>query len=402
MFSIVRIFGISFLLLVFTSFSYAGEVKVGSVGGVTGPIAELIAPIMKSRMLAAKTVNDGGGLYGGDTYRLVQFDSQCDAKAAIDAGGKAVNVERVVSILGASCSGATKAMVESITIPAGVVSISDSATAPGLSDLSDNDLVFRAVPSDAYQGQALAEQAMRLGYKDISVSYANDDYNAGIAEVFIRAYRSLGGKVLSQSAHEPDKASYRSELAALAKGGSRNLALFAYYGGSGISIIKSSLENGLFDKFLAADGMLDSAVIEQIGTSSLLGNLHISQPASDSENKSYKMFEKMAKEAGIDPKGPYIAHGFDISFLMALALEKAGSPDRDKVSKALREVASGSGEIIRPGEWSKAKRLIAQGKDINYEGATGSLDFDGNGDVGGLFSLNIVTTSGTFSSELIR
>jgi branched-chain amino acid transport system substrate-binding protein len=75
---------------------------------------------------------------------------------------------------------------------------------------------------------------------------------------------------------------------------------------------------------------------------------------------------------------------------MALAIEKAGVADRSKISAALREVASAPGEIIRPGEWAKAKDLIAEGKDINYEGAAGKADFDENGDVAGIYVLYAV------------
>ena len=385
-----------------TVIASAEEVKVGSIGGVTGPIAELIAPIMSSRLIAAKQVNAQGGLYDGHEYRLVQFDSQCDAKAAIDAGNKAVNVERVVAVLGASCSGATAAMTESVTIPANVVSVSDSATAPIISELNDNDNVFRVVPSDAYQGKALAEQAIALGFNDMAVSYANDDYNAGIADVFMREYMALGGNITASASHEPDKASYRSELATLSRSGSTNLALFAYYGGSGITIIKNSLEGGLFGKFLAADGMLDQSVIDQIGASALAGNIFITQPSSDQDNLAYKIFSRMAVEADIDPAGPYVASGFDASFLMALALEKAGSADRTKVAAALREVASDTGTVIYPGEWEKAKRLIAAGEAINYEGATGSLDFDANGDVAGVYSLNTVNSNGSYDTKLLK
>ena len=71
-------------------------------------------------------------------------------------------------------------------------------------------------------------------------------------------------------------------------------------------------------------------------------------------------------------------------FLLALAIEKNGSADRDGLSAALREIASAPGEVIKPGEWEKAKQLIADGVDINYEGASGPHDFDEFGDVSGV------------------
>jgi branched-chain amino acid transport system substrate-binding protein len=381
---------------------HAGEVKVGSVGGVTGPIAELVAAIVDGRNLAAKHINDQGGLLDGDTYKLVLGDSACDPKAGVDAGNKIVNVEQVVAIIGASCSGATNGMVQSVTIPAGVVNLSDSATAPSITDLKDNDLVFRVAPSDAYQGLALATLVKNSGISKVAMTYSNDDYNAGIAAVFAREFEAMGGTITGNQAHEPDKPSYRSELSTLAKSGAEALAIFAYYGSSGIAIIRNSLENGLFGKFYAADGMFDKSVIEQIGADNLRGHIAITQSASDDNDASYKIFATDYSAGGGDPKSPYAAHGYDASFLMALAIEKAGAADRGKIGAALRAVANAPGEVIRPGEWKKAKALIAAGKDVNYEGASGNVDFDKNGDVGGLYSVNTVGADGTWENKLLR
>jgi branched-chain amino acid transport system substrate-binding protein len=380
----------------------AGEIKVGSVGGVTGPIAELVAAIVDGRNLAAKDVNAQGGLLKGDTYRLVLGDSACDPKAGVDAGNKIVNVEQVVAVVGASCSGATNGMVQSVTIPAGVVSVSDSATAPSITDLKDNDLVFRVAPSDAYQGKALAGLVKSSGITKVAMTYANDDYNAGLAAVFAREFAAMGGTITGNQAHEPDKPSYRSELSTLSKSGGEALVIFAYYGSSGIAIIRNSLENGLFGKFYAADGMFDKSVIEQIGADNLRGNISITQSASDDDDASYKIFAAAYSAGGGDPKSPYAAHGYDAAFLMALAIEKAGAADRGKIGAALRAVANAPGEVIRPGEWKKAKALIAAGKDVNYEGASGNVDFDKNGDVGGIYSVNTVGADGTWENKLLR
>ncbi len=381
---------------------FAGDINVGSVAGVTGPIAELVAPIVAGRNLAAEHVNSQGGLLAGDTLNMVLADSACDPKAGVDAGGKVVNVEQVVAVVGASCSGATNGMVQSVTIPAGVVNISDSATAPSITDLEDNDLVFRVAPSDAYQGAALAKLAYDSGARNLAMTYSNDDYNAGIAQVFEKSFTEMGGTITANQAHEPNKASYRSELSTLANGGPDGLALFAYYGSSGIAIIRNSLENALFDKFFAADGMFDVSVIEQIGADNLKGNIQITQSASDYDDVSYQTWAELYKATGNDPKAPYAAHGYDATFLIALAIEKAGAADRSKIAAALREVANAPGEIVRPGEWEKAKALLAEGKDVNYEGATGNVDFDENGDVAGIYGVNTVADDGTWANELIK
>ena len=76
--------------------------------------------------------------------------------------------------------------------------------------------------------------------------------------------------------------------------------------------------------------------------------------------------------------------------ILALAAEKAGSTDRAAIAGAIRDVANAPGEVILPGEWAKAKELIAAGTDINYEGAAGSQDFDANGDVPGVYVTTVI------------
>ena len=374
----------------------AADVKVGSAAGITGPIEGLVPPILAGRNLAAAHVNEQGGILGGGSYVLVPGDSQCNPKAAVDAGTKLVNVEQVVAVIGPSCSGATNGMVQSVNIPAGVVTLSDTATAPSISELDDNDLVFRVAPSDAYQGAALAQHVWDKGLRKIAVTFANDDYNAGLGETFTAAFEQVGGTITGKQAHEPDRQSYRSELSTLAGGGAEALAVFAYYGSSGITILRNSLENALFDQFLGADGMMDNSVIEQLGADTLRGKVTLSQPAP-AEGESNAAFAEAFKAAGNDPAAPFVAHGYDVAFLMALAIEKAGAADRGLISAALREVANAPGMVIRPGEWAKAKEAIAAGEDINYEGASGAIEFDESGDVAGAYTFNGVGDDGTWT-----
>ena len=101
------------------------------------------------------------------------------------------------------------------------------------------------------------------------------------------------------------------------------------------------------------------------------------------------------------PSDPFVPNAYDAMFLMALAIEKAGSADPKAIPAALRAVANGPGEIILPGEWAKAKKLIAEGKDIRYVGGAGPQDFDENGDVAGSFSKSTVV-DGKWKAELIK
>ena len=101
-------------------------------------------------------------------------------------------------------------------------------------------------------------------------------------------------------------------------------------------------------------------------------------------------FFALADAGKINANGTYVANSYDAAFILALAAEKAGSTDRAAIAGAISDVANPPGEVILPGEWKKAKELIAAGKDINYEGAAGSQDFDENGDVKGVYVTTVI------------
>lgn len=377
------------------------EVSVGNPMALTGPIPDLVAPMAQAVDLAAANVNAQGGMFaGGESYKIIRADSACDPVAAVDAVTKLINVNSVSAILGPVCSGATIAQAESVSFPAGVTTLSVSASSPAISTMEDGtDLMFRTAASDAYQGVALANLALEQGITEIAVSYANDDYNAAIAAVFSAAFAAAGGTVTANEAHEPSKASYRSEVATLGAT-SDNLALFAYYGSGGITLMRNALETGAFDTFLGADGMLSDEVIAQIGAENM-GNVTFTTSASDSTTPAFAAWAALAEGAGIPASDPFVPNSYDAAFMLALAIEKTGDDNRASVSAALRSISSAPGEVILPGEWAKAKAILAAGGDINYEGAAGNQDFDENGDVAGLFSQSSVV-DGAWSATLIK
>jgi branched-chain amino acid transport system substrate-binding protein len=342
----------------------AQEVKIGLVGGISGPIAALAPPMITASQLAVEQVNAQGGILNGQKLVAVVGDSACSQQGGTDAATKAVNVENVVALVGPYCSGATLAAANTVTIPAGVVLISPSATSPEVSKLQDKDLVFRTAPSDSYQGQALARKLLADGNKKVAVAYLNNDYGKGFADAFRSEFEAQGGEIAGFSAHEDAKASYRSELAELAGKGADTLVLIDYGDGAGQTILRQALENGFFEKFVGGDGMKTDALIAALGADNLKG-FTTSAPIG-AESVGLDTFNKHYMAAGGDESAVYATTSYDAAFLLALAIEKAGAADRSKISAALREVASAPGEVILPGEWEKAKKLIAAGQDINY------------------------------------
>lgn len=373
---------------------YAGEVKIGVLNALTGPIPDLAAVILEAEQAAAAHINANGGMWGGDTLVLASGDSGCDAKAGVDAANKIVNVEQASIIVGPICSGATMGATQAVTIPAGVVNISPSATSPAITGLDDNDLVFRVCPSDAYQGVTIAKLARSMGYSKLAATYANDDYNAGLHDVFVKAFKELGGTITGDQMHEANKASYRAELATLSSGGPEALALFAYYNGSGITMMRQSLENGFFSKFIGGDGMIAQEVIDEIGADNL-GDAVFTKGTADSNSSHFKTFAGLFDR----PSDPYTAQAWDAVMIAALALESAGGATRDLIAH-VRSVANAPGVEVGPGDWAKAKALLAAGKEINYQGIAGAHEFDVNGDVAGIYGKSVVK-DGKWAETLI-
>lgn len=366
--------------IVSSGMAHAEGAKMAFLGGFTGPLESLTPPIYAGAKLAIDQVNEQGGAIGGN-IELLKGDSTCaDATAASNVADRMVNSEKVVAMVGPMCSGATIAAANNAAIPGGMVMISPSATSPALTELEDNDLVFRTAPSDAFQGVMMAKMLMAKGIKEIAISYVNNDYGKGFAEALAGAYEAVGGTVAANEAHEDGKADYRAELGSLASSGAETLVVLAYADGSGQTIIRQAMESGDFARFVGGDGMVGDKLIDALG-----GDVDMIATKPGSPDLAGKgPFVDAAKAAGMDPDAVFSAQAYDAAFILALAIEQAGSADRAAIAKEVRAVASAPGEIILPGEWSKAVAAIKAGKDINYQGASGDHEFDKAGDVPGV------------------
>lgn len=364
---------------------HAEDVRVGFLGGITGPIAKPTVHIIKAMELAVKQVNDQGGVHGGKKLVMRLADTQCNPQNSVASAGKLANVDNVAGIVGGLCSSATIAAANAVAAPAGVVMISPASTSPAITTLKDKDVLFRTAPSDSFQGKILAQAVLAQGIKKVAMTYVNNDYGKGLADNFRAAYKAGGGTIAGDQAHEDKKSSYRSELATLAKGGAKHLVMIAYPQSAGPVIIRQSLEGGLFKNFIGPEAFFDAAMWKAVGIKNLEGALY-TRPASP-EGPANSAYTKAMKAFAPKSHGQlFTAQTYDAAFMLALAIEKAGSTDRSKIRDALRSIADGKGEKVMPGEWKKAVGLIKAGKAIDYEGASGTVDFDKNGDVAGSYN----------------
>ncbi|MEC8042268.1 MAG: ABC transporter substrate-binding protein, partial [Pseudomonadota bacterium] len=195
-------------------------VKLGIILGFTGPIESLTPAMAGGAELAMSEVSESGKLLGGKTVVPVRADSTCiDSGAATAAAERLVTSDGVKGIMGADCSGVTGAVLSNVALANGIVMISPSATSPALSAAEDNGLFFRTAPSDAREGQVVAEMLKEKGYNSVALTYTNNDYGKGLADAIQSNFESMGGNITIVTAHEEGKGDYSAEVGALAQAG---------------------------------------------------------------------------------------------------------------------------------------------------------------------------------------
>ena len=357
----------AFLFVSTVSTSTLADIKMGVILGFTGPIESLTPAMAASAELAFKEASDSGKLLGGQKISVERADSTCVDSAAATTAAEGLVSNGVVAIMGADCSGVTGAIATNVAVPNGVVMISPSATSPGLTDLNDNGYFFRTAPSDARGGQILADITKDRKVKSVAITYTNNDYGKGLADVYKAAVEAHGIKVTTVAAHEDGKADYSAEVATLASAGGDAVAVIGYIDQGGKGIIQASLDSGAFDKFILSDGMIGDSLTDNFGKA--LNKSFGSLPGST--GKGAGVFADVAKAAGIDSSGPYTGESYDAAALITLAMQAGGKADRATIQQNVMAVANAPGKKIYPGELGKALDLLAKGKAVNYEGATG-------------------------------
>ena len=356
------------------------EIKVGIILGFTGPIESLTPAMRDSAKLAFQEASDSGALLGGETITVIEGDSTCVDSAAAQSVAEGQVSQGVAAIMGADCSGVTGAIASNVAVPNGVVMISPSATSPGLTTLDDKGLFFRTAPSDARGGQILADITKDRGIKSVAITYTNNDYGKGLADVYEAAVKAHGISVTVVAAHEDGKADYSAEVGVLASAGGDAVAVIGYLDQGGKGIIQGSIDSGAFDTFILSDGMIGQSLVDTFGKD--LSKSFGSLPGST--GKGAGVFTKVAKAAGIDSSGPYTGESYDAAALIVLAIQAGGSADRGSIAKNVMAVANGPGKKIYPGQLKKALNLLAKGKGVDYEGAT-AVNFTDVGEAFGSF-----------------
>ena len=202
---------------------------VGHLNTVTGSLSYFGPEQNNSVELAADHVNQAGGVLGAQMI-IVTGDTATNPVQGVAAARALVDVEGAVAIVGALASGVTLARAQSVTVPKQRLLISPASTSPAITDLEDDDFLFRTTVSDAAQGVVLARLAWENVYETAGIMLINNAYGEGLADQFEETFASSGGRVTGKVPHEDSQPTYTSELEKATEGDPDVLLAISYPG----------------------------------------------------------------------------------------------------------------------------------------------------------------------------
>lgn len=324
--------------------------------GLAGPFSEPRGASMRmAAELAVQELNAAGGV-GGRPLELTILDDSGTAEGAVAAARRLVDDPTVVAVVGHLTSGATMAAapvyggaVHPVTV------VSPSASSPLLS--TAGPWVFRVCPTDALHGARLASWAReRLRANRAAVLYINDDYGRGVRDVFAEAFTRGGGTIVTSDPYLDDLPSFRPYLERLLRRGGADVLLIAGTRTGGARILATRDSLGVRLAIMGGDGL---AGIEAVGPAA--EGVHISTAyLPDQEGAANADFVQAYRAVSGDRVPDHRGAGaYDAVRLIAGALAAVG---RDRT--AIRDYLAGVGTTHPP-----------------FEGVTGRVVFDENGDV---------------------
>ena len=327
--------------------------------------------------LAIRHLNDGGGVLGRPVQG-VTADATRNPAPAVRAARHLVEQEGVHAVVGPNASAAALPVLEVVTGPAGIPTISPSATSPRLTDAADDDFFFRTTLADTAQGPVLARVTRERGFDNVGLIYRDDPYGQGLADVFADAWHGT----LRAVPVGDGQATYASELRRSAGAGAQALVVVTFED-QALAIVREAIDEGIYAQFVFADAGKRVRLVTAIGGDALGGMYGTAGAPTPDSAAAAEWAESFVAEYGEPPAFTYVKETYDATIAVALAAQAAGSLDGAAIRDYLREVGSPPGEVVpgTPGGVADGLRLLATGRQIDYEGVATTLDWDANGDL---------------------
>jgi branched-chain amino acid transport system substrate-binding protein len=352
--ALIMVAGI-FLLFSVTGANAADEVVVGSVTPLSGKLAVYGEGFQQAMLLALEEVNAAGGI-NGKSMKILYEDNNSTAKDSVSAIQKLITVHKLPLIFGPAASSNFLAVCpiaqENKTILIGAESAAAEISKCG-------DYVFRVFPSDELQGKGASELALSLGYREVVLTYINNDWGVGLGKVFKDNFLKGGGKIIDEFSHDEGKTDYRSEILRIKKDNPKAAVNLTYIK-EGATMLKQAYETGLKVQWLMGSASKSPKLVELAGESAegIIGTY----PTFSQETPQYKHFKEAWEKKYPGKKIPIFGeYNYDMVHLTAKALKTTKSMSAKDIRQAMIQVSKG------------------------YMGVTGDKSFDENGDVGAVY-----------------
>ena len=319
----------------------ADVIKIGGIAPLTGDVAVYGVAADNGVKLAIEEINANGGLLGKQIQYVV-YDDKGDPTEAVNAYKKLTSNDQVDAIVGAVTSKPTLT-VTPLAAKDGIPMITPTATALEVTSAGPN--IFRACFIDPYQGEVMAKFAVEeLGASKAAIIYNTaDDYSVGVAEAFKEAVEGYGTQVVSFEGYNGDDKDFKAVLTNVKSQGPDVLFIPDYYNRVGL-IAQQAKEVGITATLLGADGW-DGVI--GVNPDAVEGAYFCNHYSTDDAAEEVQNFLKVYKEKYNEDPVSFAALGYDAMKILAAAIEKAGSTDKDAVVKALAEtdITSVTGKI---------------------------------------------------------
>jgi ABC-type branched-subunit amino acid transport system substrate-binding protein len=352
------------------------EARVGLLLPETGDLGSLGTTIRDGGLLAATQVDEADN---GVTVDTQVEDTQTSPQAGISGAEALVNAD-YPAVVGSASSNVNLQITREVLIPNQTVGISPSSTAPAVTQLDDNDYIFRTAPSDALQGPVMARVAAgdRVGASTTATLFLNDAYGQALEEAYVEACNEQGIEVTNRVSLEPEQASYSTQWQSALEGNPDSVMVVAFPA-SGIQLFTDYYNDFAGDEtVIVPDGLIDDDLPGEVDND--FANMVGTSPASAGPGADF-FASAYRDEYGSDPQ-VFNAQAFDAMAVCILAQVAAGGDaSGTDVRDNVRTVANPDGMEVTPEDLPDAVETVQDGDAINYQGASSSIDFDDNGDM---------------------
>ncbi len=368
------------------AFAADAPYRVAALNPVTGAGSTYGGGMQKSILFALDEVKKAGGV-DGRGIEVYAEDTQTSPDAAVLAARKLIDANKVQAILGTWSSSVSLAVLP-IANGADCL-LFHVSSAPALSSAAQNPkhLGFRFQAGSPQIGAAYADIAARQKAKNVAVMTFNNDVQIASTTIFKAVWEKAGHSLAASVTYEPNRTSYAAELQRILAGKPDLIVVSGYVPDTTI-ILREAFEAGNTAPIVIPGWAWGPAVLKAVGPEALEG-LIVFDSVPDSDGAAFKTFDAGYRAAmgGPGSANVYASMAYDMAIVLALALQKAGpGADNAAVSKAVLEIAGPPGQKVT--SFAEGKAALKAGQKINYEGASGPLDFDANGDAISVFGVN--------------